>query len=293
LLIRTGCQDQADLIRQAEHLRELISKRGKAETRLETMLGGKTVAELTNERESKKTELAEVSGRLDEQFAGFEPTTEQRERWQSDYENLTEELKQLHAERNQVDGRLRALIERPGPSLAELEGEKEFVQNEIRRGDETVEAAQMAMKVLGEIKAVHHAEYLPPLQVAASSRFAKMTGGRYSAVRLADIWPRVSVTEAGEQDIEPEYLSGGTSDQLYFALRLAATESLSRRTVLPLILDDPFVNFDPERLAQAMDILAHVAREGRQVILFTHDPRQAEFERTWREGGLQADHVDL
>ncbi len=293
LLERTDCVDQADLTRQAEALKGLIIKRKEARARLDTMLGNKTLAELSDEREIRNTTLAELSGRLDENFAGFEPTTEQAEQWQTDYENLTEELEALRAERNQVDGRLKALTERPGPSPAELEGEKEFIEREIQRGDEVVEAARLAVGILREVKSAHHAEYLPPLEKATTRQFSAMTNGRYHTVKLAESWPRVFVSDSDHSDIEPNHLSRGTADQLYFALRLAACEKLSRHTALPLILDDPFSNFDPDRLALGMDILERVAAGGRQVILFTHDPREAECEQKWREAGIAVNHVDI
>jgi len=293
LLERTDCEDQADLTRQAEALKGLIIKRKEARARLDTMLGNKTLAELSDERAVRNTTLAELSGRLDENFAGFEPTIEQAEQWQTDYENLTEELEALRAERNQVDGRLKALTERPGPSPAELEGEKHFIEKEIQRGDEIVEAARLAVSILREVKSAHHAEYLPPLEKAATRQFSAMTNGRYHTVKLAESWPRVFVSDSDHSDIEPEHLSRGTADQLYFALRLAACEKLSRHTALPLILDDPFSNFDPDRLALGMDILKMVAAEGRQVIFFTHDPREAECEQKWREAGIPVNHVDV
>jgi uncharacterized protein YhaN len=65
-------------------------------------------------------------------------------------------------------------------------------------------------------------------------------------------------------------LSAGTRDQLYLAMRLAFARQISPGEPLPLILDDPFSNFDDQRIAAALEILNAVG-DDQQIILFTHD----------------------
>ena len=68
---------------------------------------------------------------------------------------------------------------------------------------------------------------------------------------------------------DSEYLSAGTLDLMYLAVRLAVCElALPDGEPCPLILDDALVNLDEERFAQAMELLKRIARD-RQVILFT------------------------
>ena len=56
---------------------------------------------------------------------------------------------------------------------------------------------------------------------------------------------------------------------MYLAVRLAVCElALPDGEPCPLILDDALVNLDDTRLAQAMKLLAEIAKE-RQVILFS------------------------
>ncbi|KMY67896.1 hypothetical protein AAU61_08575 [Desulfocarbo indianensis] len=75
---------------------------------------------------------------------------------------------------------------------------------------------------------------------------------------------------------EAEALSRGTRDQLYLSLRLAlAQEITSGGEPVPLLLDDPLVNFDDRRLAAALAMLAGLAGE-RQVLLFTCHRAQYE-----------------
>lgn len=64
-------------------------------------------------------------------------------------------------------------------------------------------------------------------------------------------------------------LSQGAQDQLYLALRLAVADLVAREVRLPLLLDDPFVNCDEQRLERIRAALAEVASQ-RQVVLLTH-----------------------
>ena len=65
------------------------------------------------------------------------------------------------------------------------------------------------------------------------------------------------------------YLSAGTLDLMYLAVRLAVCRlALPEGENCPLIIDDALVNLDESRQEQAMELLKQIARE-RQVILFT------------------------
>jgi uncharacterized protein YhaN len=67
------------------------------------------------------------------------------------------------------------------------------------------------------------------------------------------------------------FLSDGTADQLFLALRLAGIEKNLEKLVepLPVILDDILINFDDDRALSTLRCLADFSRKT-QVILFTH-----------------------
>ena len=68
---------------------------------------------------------------------------------------------------------------------------------------------------------------------------------------------------------EAEYLSAGTLDLMYLAVRLAVCElALPEGELCPLIIDDALVNLDEKRVEQAMELLRKISRQ-RQVILFS------------------------
>lgn len=106
--------------------------------------------------------------------------------------------------------------------------------------------------------------------------FADLTAGRYTAVRIDPGTLELSVDGPERLNVAAADLSRGTRDQLWLALRVAILETLAPERALPLILDDPFLHFDDERLARAGHALARIG-ERHQVLLFTHDSRLA----TW------------
>ena len=81
--------------------------------------------------------------------------------------------------------------------------------------------------------------------------------------------------------LEPEQLSQGLRDQLHFALRLAAIEEISGEIRLPILLDDPFVNFDAKRLEATLQALEKLSGS-RQVVIFAHDRAYCDWRKPAR-----------
>lgn len=110
------------------------------------------------------------------------------------------------------------------------------------------------------------------LEAKAGEHLAVFTGGRYSRVNVVgeDLSSRVYVTRTGRWE-DPRVLSQGARDQFYLGLRLALTDILTGGRRVPLLLDEPFAAFDPERLQAALEWLRRTSRE-RQILLFTCRP---------------------
>jgi uncharacterized protein YhaN len=83
---------------------------------------------------------------------------------------------------------------------------------------------------------------------------------------------QILVESAGGSRVSPEKLSRGTSEQLYLAMRLALVREYSNHVEpLPVVLDDIFVNFDPERTRRALEAVGELS-ETHQILLFTCHP---------------------
>jgi uncharacterized protein YhaN len=146
--------------------------------------------------------------------------------------------------------------------------EKALARLTLRR-----DALRLAVRVLDECVAQYQAESVERVSGRISEAFEAITQGRYKAVRLSPELEPVLETSL-ETRVGPEQISTGAQDQLYFSMRIAMIEELSGEKGLPLILDDPFVNFDDQRLEKARALLAGLVDErDMQVIIFTHGDR--------------------
>ena len=103
---------------------------------------------------------------------------------------------------------------------------------------------------------------------------ARLTGDRYPAVSLSRELEGAVRTEDGVLPRSALYLSRGTADQLYLAVRLAVCQlCLPERP--PIFLDDALSAFDDRRLELALELLHELSGE-QQILLFTCQKREGE-----------------
>lgn len=96
------------------------------------------------------------------------------------------------------------------------------------------------------------------------------TNGRYTKIQLTGDFDLKVFSVEKNDFVACEELSKGTIDQIYLLTRLSFAQSLSGDQNMPFILDDPFVNFDIERLKNFKEILIKYSQKY-QMILFTHN----------------------
>jgi len=131
------------------------------------------------------------------------------------------------------------------------------------------DAISVAVDTLREADAEIQSRFSPELGRVAAGYMSMVTGGRYEDVLINRDFSARTRTKDDTVARDAEYLSAGTLDLMYLAVRLAVCElALPDGEPCPLILDDALVNLDETRFAQAMELLKKIARE-RQVILFT------------------------
>ena len=146
--------------------------------------------------------------------------------------------------------------------LSRLEKERLELQEEL-------EAIGFAKTVLKEADDEIQSRFSPELGRIAAEYMSFVTGGRYEGVLLNRDFSAMTKTTDDAVARKSEYLSAGTIDLLYLAVRLAVCElALPEGETCPLIIDDALVNMDDTRYEQAIKLLGEIAKE-RQVILFT------------------------
>lgn len=197
-----------------------------------------------------------------------------------DGQRLEVEYRQLAGEVEELEAREEALKEQErelGRKQAALEGKEplnlaqgELELAELRRQQKALE---FEVKALGiayrELQAAindYNASYRERLAMQATRYFRRMTGSDREVMVDEDfsvkVWDRGSLRLAGQ-------FSQGTKDQLFLALRLAIGDLLAEEINLPFIFDDPFLNYDEDRLEEARRLLQQLAEE-RQIFFLSH-----------------------
>ena len=194
---------------------------------------------------------------------------------------LAERLRQ-YAAGLEERGRLMEQIEgerRKGEELAELERRLHERQAQLQRLARRWSAAVLARHALEEALAAYERERQPETIKRASDYFSQLTGGRYRRV-LAPWGERELLAERADGErLLPVHLSRGTVEQLLLAMRLALADEYNDRVVLPLMMDDIFVNFDDERLHLAVETLRSLAGRRQIVFMTCHPHVDAAFRR--------------
>lgn len=131
------------------------------------------------------------------------------------------------------------------------------------------DAIALAVETLRAADSDIQSRFSPELGKLAAHYMSVVTDGRYESVLINRDFSAKTKLADDTVPRETEYLSAGTLDLMYLAVRLAVcTLALPENSDCPLILDDTLVNLDAERTKQAMKLLGEIAKQ-RQVILFT------------------------
>ena len=258
LRIRANCRSDEAL----ERLEEISIKAAKfddlirqLDKQLLSLSGGMTVNELIAETEAVDRDALPVL--VDE----LEEKIKDNERRISEIDRI---IGSVRNELERMDGNARA---------AEAAQRAQAALAQIRTGVEQYVRLRLAAAVLRSEIERYRSMNQGPILERASELFFHMTLGSFARLRTdfdeRDVPVLVGVRPDGEV-VHVEGMSDGTCDQLYLALRLASLERhLAHNEPMPFIIDDILINFDDERAAASLKVLAELSHRT-QVIFFTH-----------------------
>lgn len=178
---------------------------------------------------------------------------------------LTEELYRLNREVSRQEQDLRILQARID-RLPQIQDDLEFWQ-EKRIGDQKKsDTLDATMDFLAEARERLTTSYLGPIRESFTrymEKLTKLTGETFFITPELD----VQLERQGHAR-ELGYFSAGQTDAVMLCMRLALVDALFEGEKPFVILDDPFVNLDDERTAQALNLLKELGRE-QQIIYLT------------------------
>ena len=113
----------------------------------------------------------------------------------------------------------------------------------------------------------------PRLAATAGELIGSMTGGKYDSLGVGRSLELAY--ERDEQSHGVEYMSAGTRDVAYLALRFALIDLLYGGKNPPLIFDESFSRLDDERFRRVVGVVSQMASRGVQTLLFTSQSRDS------------------
>lgn len=240
---------------KALQFRELRKELAGLEEQVAILLNGQELHQL------RETVSEGEPGPVDERSA---------EELRAELQRLGEEMESLRQEEHAVH---LATTERLAGlrSLNEVEEERDAVMRRVQELEMELQATTYAISVLEETTRERHARLAERLAERASEYLAEIGDGACTEVLISRNL-QVRVRQPGSERVhdQPEQtLSKGAADQIYLALRLAMVEASSVGSErVPILLDDPFANYDEARLERAMRLLQRVS-ERHQILFFT------------------------
>ena len=155
-------------------------------------------------------------------------------------------------------------------NLKEQLEELDELSDDYREYDRRRQALRMAADKLNDLSASLQKQLEQKLNGRMAEILTALTNGRYTKIMIEEGF-HISVLKEGRR-IPAEQLSRGTVEQVYFALRMAASEMLYEEEY-PVILDDTFAYYDDVRLKNTLKWLG----ENRdQALIFTCQKREEQ-----------------
>ena len=189
----------------------------------------------------------------------------------SDAARLSRELNTARKEAQSISARISELsgrISATGDPLVIASG-LSCMREKYEVIEEEYNAIELASQVLSEADREMQSRFSPEIGRLAAKYMSSVTGGKYEDVLINRDFSARTKADGDTVARDAEYLSAGTLDLMYLAVRLAVCElALPKGEPCPLIIDDALVNLDGQRYDEALSLLGQIAKK-RQVILFT------------------------
>ncbi|HEX2974898.1 MAG TPA: hypothetical protein VHO68_03090, partial [Bacteroidales bacterium] len=138
-------------------------------------------------------------------------------------------------------------------------------------------ANKLAYKILSDVRGKFEREQQPEVIRNTSGLFSKITNGNFARIGVSMDKKEITVFDSRDMGRNIGQLSRGTREQLLLTMRLGFIREYEKTCEpLPLVVDEIFVNFDPERTHKTAEIFEEFACD-RQVIIFTCHPTTAGY----------------
>ncbi|GAA3626958.1 AAA family ATPase [Lactobacillus hamsteri] len=217
-----------------------------------------------------RTKIETLENSLKDQLPRLEKVATNQENFVQEQNELANTISQENAKINSLQSevaQLQVKMNNLADSTVVFEAKQNLANTETQFENASKEylASLLAGKWISRALDIASNERFPKMLASAREYFELLTGGRYIDLQLDK---KITVVRADGKKREVKYLSRGTAEQLYFALKLAFAEQIKDKINLPILIDDSFVNFDDHRIGYIEKLLNKIS-EHNQVLIFT------------------------
>jgi len=245
-----------------------INEQRNLQNQLMGMLAGRTVEEMEEQKRQITMDLAVEQAKLTEDLTATRLSPEE-------YIELERKVQSLKAKQDELEDRKRDSVavtktaKFDAENQIKLEEELEGLQEALKHEERRVKVYELAREFISQARTEILSSAEEALEKEIQRYLAVFTNGKYKQVKVNKEALEFGVYSDEKGDwVKPEELSGGVIDEFYLAFRLALAELIFGNKKPPLILDDPFVNFDSVRLANTLNFFKTLASDY-QIIIFT------------------------
>jgi DNA repair exonuclease SbcCD ATPase subunit len=268
LLAEAKCSMVGEFDKKERDFKNWLKEKRSLEAHLKGMLRGKTVEDFQKQKRERARDLAVKRAELTEDLIETRLSPEE-------YIELERKVQGLKAKQDELEKQKRRceiIIEQARFNIEDqikLEEELEGLQEALKHEEKKVKVYGLAREFISKARTEILSSAGEALEKGIQRYLAVFTNDKYRQVRInkeaLEFW--VYSDEKGDW-AKPEDLSGGVIDEFYLAFRLALARLIFGDKKPPLILDDPFVNFDSVRLASTLSFFKALASDY-QIIIFT------------------------
>lgn len=151
----------------------------------------------------------------------------------------------------------------------DIETEIERLTLEKHEKSAEYEIFSKTLELLQKAKENLDANYSDPMK-KGFEKYVKMLGSSVNLIINTDL--EVLLDDNGKAH-KSNFLSDGYKDMVNFCSRMALVDALFENIKPPIILDDPFVNLDDEKIPNALQLVKEIAKENQVIYFACHKSR--------------------
>jgi len=167
-----------------------------------------------------------------------------------------------------------AELEAKRENPVELNGRLSEAEEKLYAETKRLNAYKTAIEAISKASANLRSGVAPKLAHYACEAVGVMTDGKYGNMHIGSTLELTYDADGAARSLE--FLSAGTRDVAYTALRFALVDLLYKKEKPPVIFDESLAHQDSRRTAGIFKMLGRLSGEGVQSLVFTCREREAE-----------------